>query len=84
MSISIADITRYSATQNDQITGQFLGLPLTMMLYSFVGIFVTCAAVINFKDVLIAEDAPWDPVSLIARFKNPVVVIVAQIFMIIN
>jgi cytosine/uracil/thiamine/allantoin permease len=83
MSISIADITRYSATQNDQITGQFLGLPLTMMLYSFVGIFVTCAAVINFKDVLIAEDAPWDPVSLIARFKNPVVVIVAQIFMII-
>ena len=83
MSISIADITRYSATQNDQITGQFLGLPLTMMLYSFVGIFVTCASVINFKDVLIAEDAPWDPVSLIARFKNPVVVIVAQIFMII-
>ncbi len=83
MSISIADITRYSATQKDQITGQFLGLPLTMMLYSFVGIFVTCAAVINFKDVLIAEDAPWDPVSLIAKFKNPVVVIVAQIFMII-
>lgn len=83
MSISIADITRYSATQKDQITGQFLGLPLTMMLYSFVGIFVTCAAVINFKDVLIAEDAPWDPVTLIANFKNPVVVIVAQIFMII-
>jgi NCS1 family nucleobase:cation symporter-1 len=83
MSISIADITRYSATQNDQITGQFLGLPLTMMLYSFVGIFVTCAAVINFKDVLIAEDAPWDPVSLIAKFENPVVVIIAQIFMII-
>ncbi|PHR71037.1 MAG: hypothetical protein COA67_07525 [Lutibacter sp.] len=83
MSISIADITRYAATQKDQIAGQFIGLPATMMLYSFVGIFVTCAAVINFKDILIADDAPWDPVSLIARFKNPVVVIVAQIFMII-
>jgi NCS1 family nucleobase:cation symporter-1 len=83
MSISIADITRYAATQRDQVTGQFLGLPLTMMLYSFVGIFVTCAAIINFKDVLIAEDAPWDPVSLIAKFENPVVVIIAQIFMII-
>jgi cytosine/uracil/thiamine/allantoin permease len=83
MSISIADITRFASTQKDQVTGQFLGLPLTMMLYSFVGIFVTCAAIINFKDVLIAEDAPWDPVSLIARFQNPIVVIVAQFFMII-
>ncbi len=83
MSISIADITRYAATQKDQVTGQFIGLPATMMLYSFVGIFVTCAAVINFKDILIADDAPWDPVSLIAKFKNPVVVIVAQIFMLI-
>ena len=83
MSISIADITRYASTQNDQISGQFLGLPLTMMLYSFVGIFVTCAAIINFKDILIADDAPWDPVSLIAKFKSPVVVIIAQVFMII-
>ena len=83
MSISIADITRYAATQKDQIAGQFIGLPATMMLYSFVGIFVTCAAIINFKDILIADDAPWDPVSFIAKFKNPVVVVVAQIFMII-
>lgn len=83
MSISIADITRYASTQKDQVVGQFLGLPATMMLYSFVGIFVTCAAIINFKDILIADDAPWDPVSLIAKFKNPVVVIVAQVFMII-
>jgi cytosine/uracil/thiamine/allantoin permease len=83
MSISIADITRYASTQKDQIAGQFIGLPATMMLYSFVGIFVTCAAIINFKYILIADDAPWDPVSLIAKFKNPVVVIVAQVFMII-
>ena len=83
MSISIADITRYAATQKDQVAGQFIGLPATMMLYSFVGIFVTCAAIINFKDILIADDAPWDPVSLISKFKNPAVVVVAQVFMII-
>lgn len=83
MSISIADITRYASTQKDQIVGQFVGLPTTMMLYSFVGIFVTCAAVINFKDILIADDAPWDPVTLISKFKNPTVVIVAQVFMLI-
>jgi NCS1 nucleoside transporter family len=83
MSISIADITRFASTQKDQVAGQFIGLPLTMMLYSFVGIFVTCAAIINFKDILIADDAPWDPVSLIAKFKNPIVVVISQIFMII-
>ncbi len=83
MSLSIADITRYARTQRDQVIGQFLGLPGTMILYSFVGIFVTFAAIVNFKDILISQDAPWDPVSLLARFDNPTVVIISQIFMII-
>ena len=83
MSLSIADITRYAATQKEQIMGQFIGLPGTMMLYSFVGIFVSCAAVIIFNDILIGNQAPWDPVSLLAKFENPVVVIISQIFMII-
>ena len=83
MSLSIADITRYTHSQKSQVKGQFIGLPGTMILYSFVGIFVTCAAVVNFEDVLIAEDAPWDPVSLLAKFQSPLVVIVAQIFMLI-
>lgn len=83
MSLSISDITRYTRSQKAQIRGQFIGLPGTMILYSFVGIFVTCAAVVNFEDVLISEDAPWDPVSLLAKFESPVVVIIAQIFMLI-
>ncbi len=83
MSLSICDITRYAKSQNDQLAGQFLGLPGTMVLYSFVGVFVTCAAVICFKDVLIADDAPWDPVSLLAKFDSPLVVIFSQIFMVI-
>jgi cytosine/uracil/thiamine/allantoin permease len=83
MSLSIADITRYSATQKEQVLGQFIGLPGTMMLYSFVGIFVSCAAVIIFDDILIGNNAPWDPVTLLAKFENPVVVIISQIFMII-
>ena len=83
MSLSIADITRYAATQRDQVVGQFLGLPGTMMLYSFVAIFVTCAAVINFDDILVGNDAPWDPVTLLTKFDNPVVVVISQLFMII-
>ena len=83
MSISISDITRYAKTQKDQIAGQFIGLPGTMIFYSFVGIFVTMASVMAFKDILVVEDAPWDPVSLVAKFKTPWVVIFAQIAMII-
>ncbi|GJM36386.1 MAG: hypothetical protein DHS20C18_53870 [Saprospiraceae bacterium] len=83
MSLSIADITRYAASQKAQVAGQFIGLPGTMMLYSFVGIFVTCAAIINFDDILISSDAPWDPVTLISKFDSPVVVILSQIAMII-
>ncbi|WP_052172595.1 NCS1 family nucleobase:cation symporter-1 [Psychroserpens jangbogonensis] len=83
MSLSIADITRYSSSQKAQVQGQFIGLPGTMMLYSFVGIFVTCAAIINFDDILIANDAPWDPIALIAKFDSVWVVVIAQIFMII-
>jgi cytosine/uracil/thiamine/allantoin permease len=83
MSLSIADITRYARTQKEQVIGQFLGLPGSMILYSFVGIFVTFAAVANFDDILISQDAPWDPVSLLARFENPVIVIISQVFMII-
>ncbi len=83
MSLSIADITRFAKTQRSQVVGQFLGLPGTMILYSFVGIFVTFAAVVNFEDILIAEDAPWDPVSFLARFENPGAVIISQFFMLI-
>ncbi|GJM30343.1 MAG: hypothetical protein DHS20C17_29780 [Cyclobacteriaceae bacterium] len=83
MSLSIADITRYAKTQRSQVVGQFLGLPGTMILYSFVGIFVTFAAVVNFDDILISEDAPWDPVSFLAHFESATAVIVSQLFMLI-
>lgn len=83
MAISVADITRYVPNQKSQITGQFLGLPGTMLLYSFVGIFVTCATVINFDNILIGNDAPWDPVQLLNQFESPWVVVIAQIFMLI-
>jgi cytosine/uracil/thiamine/allantoin permease len=83
MSLSISDITRFAPTQKAQKQGQFIGLPGTMMLYSFIAIFVTCASVLIFSDVLIAADAPWDPTALLGKFENPWVVIVAQIFMII-
>ena len=83
MSISISDITRFARSQQDQVAGQFLGLPGTMLFYSFTGIFVTFASLAAFPDVLTGEDAPWDPVNLVSRFSNPWVVVFAQVSMLI-
>lgn len=83
LALNIPDITRYAQSQKAQFRGQFLGLPLTMVLYSFIGIAVTCAAILIFPDILIKEDAPWDPVNLIAKLDNPVVIVLAQLTLIL-
>jgi cytosine/uracil/thiamine/allantoin permease len=80
LALNIPDITRYAKSQKDQAIGQFLGLPTTMVLYSFIGVAVTCAAIIIFDDLLITADAPWDPIRLLARFDDqPVLLIFAQV-----
>ncbi|MCB9639889.1 MAG: NCS1 family nucleobase:cation symporter-1 [Myxococcales bacterium] len=79
LALNIPDITRYATSQKDQIAGQFLGLPTTMVLYSFIGVAVTCAAILIFDDILIATDAPWDPVRLLARLEDkPALLILSQ------
>ncbi len=83
MAISISDITRFAKSQKDQVAGQFMGLPATMMLFSFVGLFVTSAAIVAFDDILIQEDAPWDPASLLAHFDQPMVIVGTQIILMI-
>ena len=80
LALNIPDITRFASSQKDQVAGQFLGLPTTMGLYSFIGVAVTCAAVVIFDDILVTEDAPWDPIRLIARLDgSPVLMIFAQL-----
>jgi cytosine/uracil/thiamine/allantoin permease len=83
MSISISDITRYAKTQKDQIIGQFVGLPPAMVLYSFVGIFVTAASFWIFPGIFIQEDAPWDPVILLSEFDSALIVVLAQVCLLI-
>jgi len=68
LSLNIPDFSRYARTQRQQIVGQFLGLPTTMTLYSFIGIAVTCATVVIFGEAI------WDPVELLGRFDSVVLV----------
>jgi len=83
VSLNIPDFTRFARSQKDQIMGQLLGLPTTMAGYSFIGIAVTCASLIAFPDVLVQEDAPWDPVKLLGRFQSPPLVVTSMIALLV-
>jgi len=72
LSLNIPDFSRYAVSQRDQMLGQALGLPLTMALYSFIGVAVTSATTIIFGQTL------WDPVDVLTRFKNPLVLVFAM------
>src|SRR5437660_10545205 len=72
LSLNIPDFTRYAYSQRDQVIGQAVGLPTTMGLYSFIGVAVTSATVIIYR-----EEAIWDPVVLLSKFSNPAVLAVA-------
>jgi len=78
LSLNIPDFSRFAKSQKEQFIGQAVGLPTTMTFYAFIGVFVTCASLLAFPDVLISEQAPWDPVQLLARFKNPLIVFVSM------
>jgi NCS1 family nucleobase:cation symporter-1 len=77
LSLNIPDFSRYAKSQKDQVWGQVLGLPLTMGLYSFIGVAVTSATVVIYGKEI------WDPVELIAMFKNPFVLTVALISLVL-
>ena len=73
LSLNIPDFSRYARSQRDQVVGQALGLPLTMALYAFIGVAVTSATTIIYGETI------WDPVDVLTRFTNPVVLVVAMI-----
>jgi NCS1 family nucleobase:cation symporter-1 len=77
LALNIPDFTRYSKSQNEQVVGQALGLPIAMTLYTFVGISVTSASAVLFGKPI------WNPILLIGAFHQPVVAFVALIAVLI-
>ena len=69
LALNIPDFTRYCATQRDQALGQAIGLPLTMVLFSFIGVAVTSATVVIFKRPI------SDPVELLGEMGGTTVVV---------
>ncbi|HEV2486902.1 MAG TPA: NCS1 family nucleobase:cation symporter-1 [Terracidiphilus sp.] len=73
LALNIPDFTRYSKSQSAQSWGQAFGLPVAMVLYTFVGISVTSASEVLFGHPI------WNPILLIGAFHQPVVAFVALI-----
>ena len=78
LSLNIPDFSRYAKSQRGQVLGQAIGLPTTMALYSFIGVAVTSATIIIYRKPDGSPGDPiWDPVILVGKFTNPVILVVA-------
>ena len=73
LSLNIPDFTRFAKDQRSQLIGQTLGLPTTMTLFAFVGVAVTSVTLSLYGEAI------WDPIVLIKKFDNPIVVFLALI-----
>src|SRR6185436_13234008 len=77
VALNIPDFTRYAKSQKAQAWGQALGLPLSMTLYSFIGVAVTSASKVLFGEAI------WDPVVLLGKFNQPVVASIALVALLV-
>jgi len=77
LSLNIPDFSRFAKSQKAQMLGQAIGLPPTMVLYSFIGVAVTSATVVIFGEAI------WDPVVLLSKFQNPIIVIISMLALLI-
>jgi NCS1 family nucleobase:cation symporter-1 len=75
LALNIPDYTRYAITQRGQLAGQTSSMPITMAIFSFIGIAVTSTTVLLFGKAL------WNPIDLIVKFPTPVVIIAGIIVM---
>ena len=71
LSLNMPDFTRFGKSQRQQAIGQALGLPTTMTIFPLIAVLVTSAT------IKVYGEAIWDPVALVGKFDNVLVVILA-------
>jgi NCS1 family nucleobase:cation symporter-1 len=77
LSLNIPDFTRYAKNQESQLVGQAFGLPVAMVLYSFLGIAVTSASTVVFGRPI------WSPVVLLGMFHQPLIAFLGLIALLV-
>ncbi|MEP7077113.1 MAG: NCS1 family nucleobase:cation symporter-1 [Acidobacteriota bacterium] len=76
LSLNMPDFTRFGKSQREQIIGQTVALPTTMVVFAAMGILITSAAVVVFPNMNHAD--AWDPVKLVGQFSQPVIVAISM------
>ena len=68
LSLNIPDFTRFGRSQKEQILGQVIGLPTTMIAFSAMGLVITSATQAILKGVDVEK--LWDPVYLLSQLTS--------------
>lgn len=71
LALNIPDFSRYAKSQKAQFRGQLIGLPTTMVVFAFIGAYVTAATSHLTPDGTLVKD----PAELISMFGNPIAVL---------
>ena len=77
LSLNIPDFSRFANSQKSQIVGQIIGLPLTMFLFSGLGVLLTSASL-----GLVGETVA-DPINLIGKIDSTVWVVLSMLMIIL-
>jgi len=72
LSLNMPDFTRFGRSQREQIVGQTVALPTTMFVFAAMGVMITSATAIIYGELI------WDPVKLIGRFQDPLVIAISM------
>ncbi|MEO8191602.1 MAG: NCS1 family nucleobase:cation symporter-1 [Acidobacteriota bacterium] len=72
LSLNMPDFTRFGRSQRDQMIGQVVALPTTMSLFAAMGVLITSATAIIYGKAI------WDPVVLVGKFSQPVIVAISM------
>jgi NCS1 family nucleobase:cation symporter-1 len=77
LSLNIPDFSRFARSQRSQVVGQIIGLPLTMFLFSGLGVLLTSASM-----ALVGETIS-DPINLIGHIDNTAWVVLSMLMIIL-
>ena len=77
LSLNIPDFSRFARSQRSQIVGQIIGLPLTMFLFSGLGVLLTAAS------KKLTGETISDPINLIGHIDNTAWVVMSMLMIIL-
>jgi NCS1 family nucleobase:cation symporter-1 len=66
------DFTRFGRSQREQVIGQVVALPTTMFVFAAMGVLITSATSLIYGELI------WDPIKLVGKFQDPLVIAVSM------